>query len=287
MLSIKTLLPIALAVAYAGSVALCGPVPQEDIEKIQQAAPAKPPVEPKNPRKVLVYSRMEQFKHESTPWIAEAFRVLGEKTGAYTPVLSDEPSMFDRDALFGFDAVVFNNNCDSGIRDPQRRQNLLDFVASGRGFVAIHSASFPDQWPEFVDLLGGRSVSHPWQNGIPVFLSAPEPDHPLVRAFADETMRVATETFIFADFKPERSRVLVEIDKAKTDMTLPDIENPEGRFPLVWVHNYGKGRVFYCMFGHEPEMAWNATVLRYYLAGTQFALGDLEADASPRPAAAK
>jgi type 1 glutamine amidotransferase len=44
---------------------------------------------------------------------------------------------------------------------------------------------------------------------------------------------------------------------------------------------YYKGRVFYCSLGHREDIFWNPLVLRHYLAGIQFAFGDLEADATP------
>jgi type 1 glutamine amidotransferase len=39
--------------------------------------------------------------------------------------------------------------------------------------------------------------------------------------------------------------------------------------------------VFYSSLGHREEIYWNPTILRFYLDGIQFALGDLEADATP------
>jgi hypothetical protein len=41
--------------------------------------------------------------------------------------------------------------------------------------------------------------------------------------------------------------------------------------------------VFYCALGHRDEIFWNPQVLAHYLAGVQFALGDLSADAEPVP----
>ena len=44
---------------------------------------------------------------------------------------------------------------------------------------------------------------------------------------------------------------------------------------------FGDGRTFYCSLGHRDEIYYNPTILRHYLAGFQYALGDLEADATP------
>ena len=36
--------------------------------------------------------------------------------------------------------------------------------------------------------------------------------------------------------------------------------------------------VFYCSLGHNNEMYWHPTVLRHYLAGIQWALGDYKVE---------
>ena len=60
----------------------------------------------------------------------------------------------------------------------------------------------------------------------------------------------------------------------------------DGLYPISWCDEYGEGRIFYCSLGHRDEIFWNPVVLQHYLAGIQFALGDLEADATPKKVAA-
>jgi hypothetical protein len=50
---------------------------------------------------------------------------------------------------------------------------------------------------------------------------------------------------------------------------------------LAWVRQYGRGRVFYCGFAHHPSVFWDPKMLQFYLAATQFALGDLPAPTTP------
>ena len=45
----------------------------------------------------------------------------------------------------------------------------------------------------------------------------------------------------------------------------------------------GRGRVFYCTLGHAKTAYTNPAVMKHYLAGIQFAAGDLPADATPGP----
>jgi type 1 glutamine amidotransferase len=50
---------------------------------------------------------------------------------------------------------------------------------------------------------------------------------------------------------------------------------------VSWISKYGQGHTFYCSLGHREEIYWNPVILKHYLAGFQYALGDVEADATP------
>jgi type 1 glutamine amidotransferase len=52
-------------------------------------------------------------------------------------------------------------------------------------------------------------------------------------------------------------------------------------FPVSWVRSYEKGRVFYSSLGHGVKVYSNAILLEHFLAGIQYALGDLKADSTP------
>ena len=75
--------------------------------------------------------------------------------------------------------------------------------------------------------------------------------------------------------------MLLSLDTARTDMQKPEIKRTDGDFALSWIRDYGQGGVFYSARGHQQDVYWRPTILKHYLAGIQFALGDLEADATP------
>ena len=55
-----------------------------------------------------------------------------------------------------------------------------------------------------------------------------------------------------------------------------------GRYVAVsWLRKFEGGRVFYTNLGHNESTFWNSAVLKHYLDGLQYALGDLAADATP------
>ena len=79
--------------------------------------------------------------------------------------------------------------------------------------------------------------------------------------------------------------MLLALDSNGTDL-MKDDKDKDGKpdrdfYPIAWLSKYGEGRTFYCSLGHNDEVYWNPTVVEHYLAGIQYALGELEADATP------
>lgn len=55
----------------------------------------------------------------------------------------------------------------------------------------------------------------------------------------------------------------------------------DGDDPIAWIKKQGDGRVFYCSLGHHHFNFWDKRIAPHYLAGIQYALGDLKVDDSP------
>ena len=63
----------------------------------------------------------------------------------------------------------------------------------------------------------------------------------------------------------------------------PGVRFGDKDVPISWIRDYGQGRLFYSSFGHNHEIYWNAAILKHFLAGIQFALGDLQVETTPLP----
>jgi hypothetical protein len=63
----------------------------------------------------------------------------------------------------------------------------------------------------------------------------------------------------------------------------PRNPRPDGDYPMVWAHQYGKGRVFSFGDGHFPSTWANPEFQKMVLGGIQWALGMWPADVNPRP----
>jgi len=271
-------------------------------QKVEAAIPDKAPAAARQARKLLVMAlniRDGQVRkgHASIPAGNLALRLMGEKTHAYEVTFSDDSNMLRRENLSQFDAICFNNTVGVLTEDPELRQSLLDYVAGGKGFVGLHAAGatfvqWPryDQFPEFGEMLGGyENGGHPWKPDDTITLRVEDRRHPVNRGFDADSFEISDEVFQFqAPYSRTKLRVLLSIDTGKTDMDpvrrfLPE-RFADRDFAISWVKSYGKGRVFYSSLGHNPHIFWNRPVLEHFLAGIQFALGDLDADTTPVPA---
>ncbi|MBM4081944.1 MAG: ThuA domain-containing protein, partial [Planctomycetes bacterium] len=255
----------------------------EEVQKITAAAPAKPTATPLRPRRLLVFSRSDAVKHTAIPYGAKAVEIMGQKTGAYAAVNSDDLAIFAPERLKDFDAVFFNNGYGFKL-DESARRALMEFVESGKGLAGIHAASANFVgWPEGTRLFHAKFKSHPWTPKDEWAVMNEDPTHPLNAAFDGKGFRVKDEIYVFSDFHRHRVRVLLSLDLA--DERTAKVPHTDTYVPISWLHTVGKGRVFFCSLGHVHDLFWTPAILQHYLDGIQFALGDLKADAEPTPAA--
>jgi sugar phosphate isomerase/epimerase/type 1 glutamine amidotransferase len=274
-------------------------VPDSAKRLIEEALPVEASVKPEQPAKLLVFN-LAKIKdritkgHPSIPYANYMLWLMGKRTGAWETWFSSDTMIFQPNILQQFDALCFNNTSGVLFDNPEMRDNLLEFVYSGKGFVGIHAAGatfcqWPvyDQFPEFGEMLGGyENGGHPWKPRDWITLKMDEPGHPVNAAFQGNRFEVSDEVFQFSEpYTRDRLRVLLSIDTVLTDMSMERNILPErradGDIAISWVKNYGRGRVFYTSLGHNAHLNWNPVVLQHYLNGLQFALGDLKAPATP------
>ncbi|MCH1505353.1 MAG: ThuA domain-containing protein [Verrucomicrobiales bacterium] len=296
--SLALVLPLAIGAAAIGlTISQTIAVKEEAIAKIAAALPANAPAKPAKARKVLVFSKTAGFRHGSIGVGAVSLTELGKKTGAFEVTHSEDESVFENDSLSEFDAVIMLNTTGEIFRpkdwpgdkteqkkaqdrEARLKGNLLAFVREGKGLAGMHSATDTyKKWKEYNDMMGGAFVSHPWHKKVP--LKNLDPRSPVNAAFSAEGFEVTDEIYQFRDDTALRGdrRMLLELDADKMDLSKGS--RGDRGYPVSWIDTYGRGRVFYCSLGHRDEIFWNPAVLKHYLAGIQYALGDLEADATP------
>ncbi len=262
-------------------------------KRIEAAIPTKAFVSPRQERKLLIFDLNVGYGgHGSIPTANAAFTLMGKRTGAFETAVSRDPEIFRPESLKQFDAVFLNNNVGNLFTDRDLRQSLLEFVYGGGGLLGVHGTSVAftrwpgahEDWPEFGIMLGARGAYHR-DSRERIFIKLDEPQHPINQPFGGKGFEYRDEFFRFHEaYSRNRVRVLLSIDMDKTDFqgqSLGGCYREDNDYALAWVRQYGRGRVFYCTIAHNPYVFWDSKMLQFYLAATQFALGDLPAPTIP------
>jgi len=282
----------------------------EHARHIDAATPTDPVVAPLQPRRVLIYSATAGFRHGSIPTGLYALTKLGQQTGAYEAVVSDDPANFEPDALRQFDTVVLLNSTGNifmppdnnrvSVRDQftdaqwawlQQRNNrllnqLVDYVEAGGGLVGIHAATDACYGHQrYGQSMGGYFAGHPWWANMDVTIVVEDPEHAVNRAAFDgvDDIKIKEEIYQFSEkaYSRDRLRILLHLDPTRSDEPKNPPKRADGDYAVAWVQAVGEGRVFYTSLGHRHDIYWNPRLLKHYLAGIQFATGDLPADTTP------
>lgn len=174
---------------------------------------------------------------------------------------TDRMEDLNAETLKAFDGLVLYANIDR-IEEPQAKA-VLDFVASGKGFIPIHCATFC--WrnnAELVKLMGGQFQRH----GARVFTTTiAEPNHPIMKGFTGFTSW--DETYVH-HLHNEANRTVLEYRI--------EGEQAEGRDrePWTWTRTHGKGRVFYTAWGHDQRTFTHPGFHNLIERGIRWACGD-------------
>lgn len=242
------------------------------------------------------------YQHDSVSHALATIERLGRESGDYITYIRTDTQLVTKSKIYGagryaappngtrsvnarnldyFDAIFFYGLGEEELSDSQK-QDLLSFVHDdGKGFVGAHSAidAFYS-WPEYGEMIGAYFDNHPW--GI---LDAPiiveEPSFPGMKQFPQEFV-IRDEIYVptAKPYSRETVDVLARMDASKVEK-VKDLHRTDGDFPVAWVKQYGKGRVFYSTFGHADASWDNSRIQEMYLQAIRWALGLV--DYAPRP----
>ena len=260
------------------------PLSAEQKAAIENAVPTAAAAKPKKARRLLVFYRCEGFIHNSIPHANLALESMGKKTGAFTVDLADTYDVFNTENLKLYDGILLNSTTGMQFPKPEQQIAFLDFVSGGKGLAGIHAASDNfGRHPECRAIVGGEFGGHPWNAGGNWAFKLDDPEHVLNKAFGGKGFWHSDEIY---QYKPETYvgtkvlRVLVSLDM-KQDEVSKIINDGPREVPVSWLRKAGDGRVFYTNFGHRDDTFTKPAILKHMLDGIQYALGDLEADATP------
>ncbi len=199
------------------------------------------------PKKLLVVTVTKGFRHSSIPTAEKVLGELAQKSGAFTVdyVRTDDEmaQKMTAEALRNYDGVMFANT--TGDLPLPDKQAFLDWIKSGKGFIATHSGSDTFHgFPPYIEMLGGEFETHKEQAEVDCINQ--DPAHPACRHLGS-TWHLKDEIYLIKNFDRSKVHGLLMLDKHPNDKT-------PGDFPIAWTKEYGKGRVFYTSLGHREDV---------------------------------
>ena len=278
-------------------------------------------------KKILFFTKSSGFPHsvvtrkDGQP--AHAERLLTEFGAAagYDVTCSKDGSIFTPDGLKQYDALAFyttedltrNNNNQRHPKDdqgpampPDGQQVLLDYIASGKGFIGFHCASDTFHSPNYRDkslnkqselirdvqhndvrtpyikMIGGEFAGHGSQ--LKSRMKVATKNFPGLENLEDATFQ--EEWYNLMNLSDDLHVILVQ-DTASMDTSNPNhamYKRPP--YPATWAKSYGKGKVFYTSMGHREDVWTNPFFQKVTLAGLAWITGKTQFDPKPNVAEA-
>jgi type 1 glutamine amidotransferase len=233
------------------------------------------------PKKLLVVTATQGFRHSSISLAEKILAGLGEQNGLWTVDYArggpdgkgdaDLKEKLSPGALKNYDGVVFANT--TGDLPLPDRDAFIKWVKSGKAFIGMHSASdtFHNYSP-YVEMLGGEFLTHNAQAGVQCINM--DREHP---ATIDLGARydVFDEIYILKNFHRDQVHGLLTLDKH------PNTGLP-GDYPIAWTKEVGNGKLFYTSLGHREDVWLSDAYQKHITGGIKWALGLEKGSAKPQ-----
>ena len=238
---------------------------------------------------LLVLGGSSFFAHDAVSHAMFTMAKIGERTGLFDVRFRTDMALVSKQELRGnrknldyFDAVMFYTQGDIALSDDQKA-DLIRFVKEdGKAVLVAHSGtdSFRESWPEYIEMVGGAFVNHPWHQKIRVRVE--DRTHPVTRHFP-ASFEITDEIYQLNRYSRDKVRVLMSVDTSSVDLTKKGVQRMDGDFALAWVREFGKGRVFTCVLGHRGEVWDNASIQKMWLEGFRWAVGITDGETASLP----
>ncbi len=233
------------------------------VPKVSRPQLSVPPFEKGRKARVLIVTGVDYPGHKWRQTAPALKRILEQDPRLQAAIVEDFELMADP-ALGKFDVIVLHF-MPWKVAPPSKaaRENLARVIASGKGMVVIHFAcgAFPD-WSEFVKLAGkvyDRSLRGHDPRG-PFKVRVVNHDHPITAGMRD----FQTDDELYTCLAGKTPITILAVAKSKVD---------HKDYPMAFVLNYGKGRVFHTPLGHDVRALTMPGVAELLRRGTAWAAG--------------
>jgi hypothetical protein len=203
-----------------------------------------------------------------------------EATGRFDVRVTEEFHGAGPETLASYDVVVLNYQD----RRPDQRwgdktdKALLDWVRSGKGLVMYHfSVAAFIGWDEYEKLSGGNWRANQGQHSAAhdFTLTITDPDHPITRGLKKSFPQQKDELYSNLKWQPaETYHVLATayddhaLYQGKARQPITGAGKDE---PILWTIQYGQGRVFATMLGHDAPAVNTLAFTTTFTRGAEWA----------------
>ncbi len=213
--------------------------------------------------------------------VTPPMRRMLEDTGKFEVRVVEEFRGAGSETLAPYDVVILNyyEKKQPQLRWGERAETaLLNYVRAGKGIVVYHfSVAAFEGWEEYEKLCsanwrpnnGHHSARHDFTVNIK------DGDHPITRGLKQSIPQANDELYANLKWQPEGGyHVLATawddhaLYKGKARQPIPGDGLHQ---PMLWVSNYGKGRVFVTALGHDADAIKSATFITTFTRGTEWA----------------
>ena len=200
--------------------------------------------------------------HRPIERVPSIMAALGDKGVNFT--YTDKLADINTANLNKYDALMIYANWDS--IPPSVERDLLAYVASGKGILPIHCASYCFRnSSEYVKMVGGQFWRHTMDT---VETQTVQPEHPIMAGL--KSFRAYDETYLHTKLQADNNILAVREIKADQFKDKPNTKTE----PYTWTRSYGKGRVFYTAYGHDENTWQNEDFHALILRGILWAVND-------------
>ena len=244
-----------------------------------------PPAAPAAPKKIQVLIITGQHQHTwkgTTPLLRTAL----EDTGKFEVRVTEEFRGGGPETLAPYDLVVLNY---SGSNRPELRWGaradaaLLDFVNAGKGIVVYHFAmqSF-EGWTEFEKIAGANWRPNFGHHSAPhdFTVDVKDSQHPITKGLKLKFDQQKDELYANLKWQPAGPYKILATaydDHALYAASRTDARAPQPLVgtgadePMLWVSDYGKGRVFTTALGHDVDQVQTLAFTTTFTRGAEWA----------------
>lgn len=221
--------------------------------------------------KVLVYTKMNGFHHQSVNEGVTAMRAMAQRH-QFAMDWHEDASVFTDERLQQYQAVIFLLTTGDILNDEQ--QGAMErFIRSGKGFVGIHSASDTEyDWDWYTKMVGRTFHIHPANQTAE--LQVVNRKFPGLERMPDRLL-YTEEWYEFGAERIKGLNYILAVDGNSFDPSAKwgeKVSDNKMKFrPIAWYHEYDGGRAFYSALGHLPSTYSDTLFLEHIYGGIYWA----------------